>query len=67
MSVPYWSSSTTSPRRSLLMKAPATRPHWLSLALRRSVTYGSWKVLTVEPACRAHSGQSNPVIGSTIQ
>jgi hypothetical protein len=31
------------------MKAPATRPHWLSLAVRRSVTYGSWKALTVEP------------------
>ena len=45
----YWSSSTASTRRSLPMTAPTTKPHWLSLAVRWSVTSGSSEALMVEP------------------
>jgi len=30
-------------------ESPGYQAHWLSLAMRRSVTYGWWKVLTDEP------------------
>jgi hypothetical protein len=48
ISAPYWSSSTASPRRLLLMTAPTTRPHSLSWAMRQSATFASSKLRTTE-------------------